>query len=50
MIVSGTSPSISLDYGENKPGMTLQRREGRDWVDYEMDGKVVKSLEHCAWG
>jgi hypothetical protein len=42
MIVAGTSPPINIDWGENEPGMTLQRREGK-WVNYKVDGKVVKS-------
>ena len=46
MIVSGTSPSVTLDYGENKLGMTLQRSEhegGTDiWIDYLVDGKPIK--------
>jgi hypothetical protein len=43
LIVAGTSPPINIDLGSNRPGMTLQRREGRMWVDYKVDGKVVKS-------
>jgi hypothetical protein len=42
MIVAGTHPPINIDLGSNEPGMTLQR-EYRDWVNYKVDGKVVKS-------
>ncbi len=42
MIVAGTSPPISVDLGKNKPGMILQRLED-EWVEYKVDGKVVKS-------
>jgi hypothetical protein len=42
MIVEGTHPPINIDLDSNEPGMTLQRRE-RDWVDYKVDGKLVKS-------
>lgn len=43
MIVSGTSPSVTLDYGEDKPGR--QEREGGVfvWNDYLVDSKAVKS-------
>ena len=43
MIVAGTGPLIYIDLGKDEPGMTLQRLEGREWVDYLKDGKVVKS-------
>jgi hypothetical protein len=43
MIVAGTYPPINIDLGKDEPGMTLQRREGREWVGYKVDGKVVKS-------
>jgi len=43
MIVAGTSPLIWIDLGKDEPGMVLQRREGRDWVDVMVDGEVVKS-------
>ena len=33
MIVAGTSPPIWIDLGKDEPGMVLQRREGRIWVD-----------------
>jgi hypothetical protein len=42
MITTSTSPFLYIDWGEDEPGMILQRRE-RDWVDYKVDGKVVKS-------
>lgn len=43
LIVAGTSPLIYIDLGNDEPGMILQRREEREWVDYKVDGKVVKS-------
>jgi hypothetical protein len=47
MIISGTHPPIHIDLGNNKPGMTLPRQDregGTDtWVDYLVDGEVVKS-------
>ena len=43
MISAGTSPPIWIDYGMDEPGMTLQRLEKRVWVDYRVDGEVVKS-------
>jgi hypothetical protein len=43
MITESTSPSLYIDWGKNEPGMTLQRRNGKDWVNYKVDGKVVKS-------
>ncbi len=36
-------PCAVLEPGENKPGMTLQRLEDREWVDFVVDGEVVKS-------
>jgi len=42
MIVAGTSPHLYIDLGNDEPGMILQRRE-REWVDYVVDGEVVKS-------
>jgi len=39
---SSTSPFLHIDRGKNEPGMTLQRWEGK-WMDYKVDGKVVKS-------
>jgi hypothetical protein len=42
MIIAGTGP-IYIDLGKDEPDMTLQSREGREWVDYVVDGQVVKS-------
>jgi hypothetical protein len=42
MIVEGTHPFIRIDLGKNEPGMTLQRLD-REWVDYKIDRKLVKS-------
>jgi len=43
MITAGTSPPIWLDYGTDKPGMTLQRFVDSEWVNHLEDGKVVIS-------
>jgi hypothetical protein len=43
MITTSTSPFLYIDWGEDEPGMTLQRRDGKDWVNYKVDGKAVKS-------
>jgi hypothetical protein len=47
MIVAGTSPPIWIDYGNDEPGMTLQReyREGGKliWRDVIKGEQVVKS-------
>ena len=47
MMVAGTHPPITIDFGSNEPGMTLQReyREGGKliWRDVVKDGQVVKS-------
>jgi hypothetical protein len=36
-------PFLYIDLGSNEPGMTLQRQDGNDWVNYKVDGKAVKS-------
>ena len=43
MITESTSPFLHFDSGKDEPGMTLQRLEDNEWVDYKVDGKVVKS-------
>jgi hypothetical protein len=43
MISAGTHPFIRIDLGNDEPGMILQRLEGREWVDYIVDGEIVKS-------
>ena len=47
MITAGTYTSISIDFGKDEPGMTLQfRNVKRDqivWRDYTVDGEAVKS-------
>jgi hypothetical protein len=43
MIVEGTHPFPHFDSGNDEPGMTLQRLEDREWVDYTVDGELVKS-------
>ena len=35
--------SFTLIQAINESGSTLQRWNGNDWVDYKVDGKVVKS-------
>jgi hypothetical protein len=42
MITAGTFPYFYFDSGNDEPGMTLQRWDGK-WVNYKVDGKVVKS-------
>ena len=42
MIIAGTDKYIWIDLGNDAPGMTLQRFD-REWVDYELDGEVIKS-------
>ena len=43
VITASTSPFLYFDSGNDEPGMTLQRCEDREWVEYKVDGKVVKS-------
>ena len=47
MISAGTSPPISIDFGKDEPGMTLQYRDAKNgqiiWLDYTVDGEVVTS-------
>ena len=47
MITAGIHPPISIDFGKNEPGMTLQfRNDERDrivWRDYTVDGEAVKN-------
>jgi hypothetical protein len=43
MITISTSPFLHFDSGNDEPGMTLQRLEEFDWVDFKVDGKAVKS-------
>ena len=45
LITAGTHPSISIDRGNDEPGMTLQYRERSYivWRDYTVGGEVVKS-------
>jgi len=43
MIVAGTGPFIYIDLGKDEPGMILQRREGREWRDFQVEGKAVKA-------
>jgi hypothetical protein len=53
MIIAGTHPLVQIDLGKDEAGMTLQRHEDNEWVDYKMDGKVVKSpvdIESLPWG
>ncbi len=45
MIVAGAHPPISIDFGNDEPGITLQYREGGNlvWCDVVKDGQAVKS-------
>jgi hypothetical protein len=48
MITTSTSPFLYIDWGDDEPGMTLQRREDREgrylvWRDYKVNGELVKS-------
>ena len=47
MITAGSHPPISIDFGKDEPGMSLQYRDvvrGQIvWLDYTVDGEVVKS-------
>jgi hypothetical protein len=42
MITTSTSPFLYIDWGDDEPGMILQRLD-REWVDYKVDGKLVTS-------
>jgi hypothetical protein len=42
MITTSTLPFLHIDWGDDEPGMTLQRWDGK-WVNYKVDGKLVKS-------
>jgi hypothetical protein len=42
MIAEGTHPPVQIDLGNDEPGMTLQRWDGK-WVDYKVNRKLVKS-------
>ena len=46
MITAGSYPPISIDFGKDEPGMTLQYRDVERgyivWRDYTVDGEVVK--------
>ena len=43
MIVAVTYPPINIDLSKDEPDMILQRLDSNDWVNYKVDGKVVKS-------
>jgi len=47
MITAGTDTGVSIDLGNDEPGMTLQFRDVEHgyiiWRDYMVDGEVVKS-------
>ena len=45
MITAGTHPPISIDLGNNEPGMTLQREvKPNQWIDYLVDGVKTRVL------
>ena len=53
MIAEGTHPPVQIDFGNDEPGMTLQRQERDGWVDVIVEGKVVKSpvdIDALPWG
>lgn len=44
MIHAAGDLGIQIDFGDNKPGSVLQRREslfGDEWRDYEIDAELV---------
>ena len=47
MITAGSYPPVSIDFGKDEPGMTLQYRNVERgyivWRDYRVDGEAVKS-------
>ena len=47
MITAVSYPPISIDFGKDEPGMTLQYRDVERgqivWRDYTVDGEAVKS-------
>ena len=47
MITAGSYPPVSIDFGKDEPGMTLQFRNVERgyivWRDYTVDGVIVKS-------
>jgi hypothetical protein len=43
MTVADTSPLTRIDLGKDESGMTLQRWDGNDWVDYKVNRRLVKS-------
>ena len=46
MIIAGTYPPVSIHFGKDKQGMTLQNRDVERgfvvWRDYKVDGETVK--------
>ena len=47
MITAGSYPPVSIDFGIDDPGMTLQYRDVKNgqivWRDYTVDGEAAKS-------
>ena len=43
MILSAGDLGIEIDFGPNKPGAILQRKEKGYWHDYLVDGEPVVS-------
>jgi hypothetical protein len=41
MILSAVDLVIEIDFGNDKPGAILQRKEKGYWHDYVVDGKPV---------
>ena len=43
MIYQNGDQQIYFDNGRNNPGDVLQRKEPDGWVDFKVDGEVVKA-------
>ena len=41
MICSAGDLGVEIDFGSNKPGAILQRKENGGWHDYLVDGEPV---------
>ena len=48
MITAGSYPPVSIDLGNDEPGMTLQYRQIERgyivWRDYMVDGETVNAM------
>jgi hypothetical protein len=43
MVYQAGDQQIFFDNGQNNPGDILQRKEAGGWMDFEVDGEVVKA-------